>query len=128
MTKIFRKTDIALIVIFLALAVSWYFILAAFASPGGTVIIDGEGGRLYTLSMREYDGRTIIIETNRGTNHVLIESHQVSMVYADCPDHDCVHMGAISNTVRTITCMPNRINVRLEGVTSEGSDFDVITR
>jgi hypothetical protein len=129
MIKIFRKTDIALIALFLVLAASWYFILIALGlSADAGVVIIVSNDETYTLSMQEYNGQTFTVTTNRGTNHILIEGGTARMIYSDCPDHDCVHMGAISNTLQSITCLPNRVHVRLEGVGTEGSEVDTTIR
>lgn len=48
-------------------------------------------------------------------NVVLVEPGRISMKEANCPDQICVHTGAIDSGLLPITCLPNRVIVRIEG-------------
>ncbi len=49
------------------------------------------------------------------TNHVVVRDGRVSVDESDCPGEDCVHSGWISRPGRSVVCLPNRMEVRLEG-------------
>lgn len=57
-------------------------------------------------------------------NTVRIENGTVSVTDSDCPGGDCMHSGAISHTGRSIVCLPNRVEIRITGRTSD-VDFTV---
>lgn len=48
-------------------------------------------------------------------NLVFVEPGQISMKEASCPDQICVHTGTIDSGVLPITCLPNKVIVRIEG-------------
>lgn len=49
------------------------------------------------------------------TNQVLVKDGSVSVTASDCPGNDCVHSGAIHDSGRSIVCLPNRVEIRIEG-------------
>ncbi len=57
-------------------------------------------------------------------NVILVKPGQISMQSADCPDKLCVHMGAISNGLRPIVCLPNRVTITVVG--ESGGEFDAV--
>lgn len=62
---------------------------------------------------------------NGGSNILVIENGEAWLSDADCPDHLCVKMGKIRYNGQTITCLPNRLTVTVEGGESDGVDFTV---
>ena len=62
---------------------------------------------------------------NGGSNILVIENGEAWLSEADCPDHLCVKMGKIRYNGQTITCLPNRLTVTVEGGESNGVDFVV---
>ena len=124
MIKIIRKTDIALIGGFLVLAVALLFIFfAGGAAQGARIIIVHQGQEIYNLDLAEMEGQTFTVTTDFGVNVIHVEGGRVAMTHADCPDDVCVRMGWISSTFQRITCLPNRILVRLEAA-PEQEDSD----
>lgn len=57
-------------------------------------------------------------------NTVRIQNGAVSVADSDCPGGDCMHSGAISHAGRSIVCLPNRVEIRIIGKTSD-VDFTV---
>ena len=62
---------------------------------------------------------------NGGSNILVIENGEAWLSDANCPDHLCVKMGKIRYNGQTITCLPNRLTVTVEGGESNGVDFTV---
>ncbi|MDO4740099.1 MAG: NusG domain II-containing protein [Eubacteriales bacterium] len=58
-------------------------------------------------------------------NTIRIEDGRASVVFSDCPGGDCMHSGAISQPGRSIACLPNRVELRVTGVTG---DVDFVVR
>lgn len=55
------------------------------------------------------------------TNTICVRPGSIAIVSASCPDQICVHQGFISTSLLPITCLPNRlvIRVREEAVTPD---------
>ena len=57
-------------------------------------------------------------------NTVCVRPGSIAIVSASCPDQICVHQGFISTSLLPITCLPNRLVIR---VREEASATDNIT-
>ena len=58
-------------------------------------------------------------------NEILIAGGKVSMVAADCPDHDCIKAGIIDQSGQIIACLPNRLSLR---IVIEDADVDDVAK
>lgn len=47
------------------------------------------------------------------TNTVCVRPGSIAIVSASCPDQICVHQGFISTSLLPITCLPNRLVIRV---------------
>ena len=83
------------------------------------VRVDGQVTERHSLAE---DG---VFPLNGGTNTLVIENGEAYLCAADCPDHLCVKQGKIRYDGQTITCLPNRLTVTVEGGKSDGVDFVV---
>ena len=57
-------------------------------------------------------------------NVVTIKDGKAAITRSDCPGTDCVHSGWIHEAGRSIVCLPNRVELRIEGV----SEVDFVVR
>lgn len=57
-------------------------------------------------------------------NTVLLTKEGASMIYADCPDKECIRMGTKRNG--SIICLPNRVEIKI--VSDEEDDVDAYTK
>ena len=66
---------------------------------------------------------TITVSTDLGSNTVVVSNGAVSVIDADCPNHDCIQQGEISSTNQQIVCLPHKlwIEVVAEGA-ADGAD------
>lgn len=102
--------DILLVCGLLVISFVAFFIVQA-ASPVGTnvsVTVDGVTVTTIPLSV---DGEYIL---NGGTNTLVVQGGEAYLVDSHCPDHRC-ERGTISRRGETLTCLPNRLQVRVEG-------------
>lgn len=50
---------------------------------------------------------------NGAANTVCVRQGSIAIVDASCPDQICVHQGFISTSLLPITCLPNRLVIRV---------------
>ena len=118
----FKKADIVLGIILLALGFGVLALLQGFAVPGKTVTVfaDGQLYGVYSLS----ENQVVEIASDKGHNTMEIYDGQVCMRDADCPNKDCMNFGSISQTNQIILCLPNKVSIKIDGE----SDLDAIAR
>lgn len=122
----FRAGDAAAIaaVVLAALAMIVFFLFSA--AKGGAVTVrvyqDGE-------LIREMPLSTDTEFTVRGDyeNRITVRGGRAAVTQSDCPGEDCVHSGWIDRPGRSIVCLPNRVEIRLEGGET-ADDVDAVVR
>jgi len=110
----FRWGDALLTAIFIMMAVLSF--LATRQEPGNAAAVVSQNGReLYSVSLSQVeDGVTIKIAVNF-TNVITVREGAAGFVSSDCPDRDCVRTGFISEPGQAAVCLPNRVEIRIEG-------------
>lgn len=80
-----------------------------------TAEIYQDGTLLYTIDLNTVTESYEITVTgeNNAYNIILVEQGQISMKEASCPDKLCVHMGKIHNASLPVTCLPNKVVIRI---------------
>lgn len=51
---------------------------------------------------------------NGASNTVCVRPGSIAIVSASCPDQICVHQGFINSSLLPITCLPNRLVIRVK--------------
>ena len=75
--------------------------------------------RVDTVETARYDlNENAVYELNGGTNTLVIEDRHAYISHADCPDKLCINQGKIWGSGQMIVCLPNRVTVTVEGVSS----------
>lgn len=113
-----KKGDIALIIIAFVLIALWLLP----TQSGECVNIYVDGGIYKSLPL-EKDSE-IAVQSDFGTNKVVIKDKKVFVTDATCPDHLC-EKHVIEKSGRSIVCLPNRMSVVIEGEKNDGK-IDVI--
>lgn len=126
-----RKRAVLLTAVLLVTAVLCgiriYVVSHSFAESGQALYADlyQNGELLQTIRLdtvaAEY---TFDVPGDAGaTNTVCVRPGSIAIVSASCPDQICVHQGFISTSLLPITCLPNRlvIRVREEAVVPDGT-------
>lgn len=118
-----KKGDIFLLIFLglLSLLIQFSFQHFVGKSEGGNVVIYQEGEKIGEYSLSEDQEITV---KHHYTNTVTIENGSAWISTSDCPGADCVHSGAISQKGRNIVCLPNLVEIRIEGE----SEVDFIVR
>ena len=123
MTLKFCKADILAIAMVAALAilVSIIFWTSVGSEEGNMVMIYQEGKLIQELSL---DHDTEFVIEGDYENVVTVKDGKAAITKSDCPGTDCVHSGWIREAGRSIVCLPNRVEIRIEGA----SEVDFVVR
>ena len=116
-----RRVDIIVIASLLLLSLLVSIFVLVLRRDGATVevTIDRKVVATYPLSLNA------TYELNGGTNVIVIENGKVYMTYSDCPDHKCEKMGKKQYVGQSISCLPNKLSVKITGVSDDALDFEL---
>ena len=119
----FCKNDFLAIGIVAAIAilVSVIFWTSVGAEEGSMLSIYQEGVLIKELSL---DSDVEFVIEGDYKNVITIKDGKAAITESDCPGTDCVHSGWIHEAGRSIVCLPNRVELRIEGT----SEVDFVVR
>ena len=119
----FCKSDFFAIgmVAVVAILVSVIFWTKVGSEEGNMVMIYQDGSLIRELSLGT--DTEVVIEGDY-ENVVTIKDGKTAITRSDCPGTDCVHSGWIHEAGRSIVCLPNRVELRIEGT----SEVDFVVR
>lgn len=123
--KIFKKMDIVIIVVLIISSFIPHFIYSSIGSKNNkdlyaTIKVDGEIHN--TINLPTTSEEKFIIQTENGTNTILVNNNEVNIVYADCKDELCIKQGSISKIGKTLICLPNKLIIEIKGDEYDSSD------
>ena len=104
-----RLGDVIVIVLVILLATVFLVGLSRERGDVVTVTVDGEVYATYSLRV---DG-VHLIETEYGSNTLVIDEGVAYITHSDCTDGTCVAMGGINRGGERIICIPNRLVVSI---------------
>ena len=119
-TKMIRKADIILFILFVLLGGALAFPALFMSSGGDTVKVTVNGKPYGTYKLSE--DKEITISKSGHINRFRIKDGTVDMVEASCKNQICVHEGKISRSGQSIVCLPNRVSIVIEG--KGGDEYD----
>ena len=119
----FCKTDFLAIAIVavIAILVSIVFWTSIGEKEGSMVSVYQDGTLIQEISL---DSDTEFVIEGAYENVVTIRDGKAAITKSDCPGTDCVHSGWIHEAGRSIVCLPNRVELRVEGA----SEVDFVVR
>lgn len=108
------RNDIILIIIILILALVFYFVYRGINNSNNLVC------KIYQDQELKYEiplghEEIIILTTEDGRMVIQIDVDGVYVKESDCPDKICVNQGKITRGGQVITCLPDKIYIKLEG-------------
>lgn len=117
----FRRGDWLAItaVILFALAAAAAYLPSAQSSESAVVQVFQDGSLIKELPLQSDAAFEI---SGPYTNQVEIRDGKVCIKASSCPGEDCVHTGPVSQSGRSIVCLPNRTEIRISGQ----SDVDFV--
>ena len=105
----------------LAVLVSVIFWTKIGAEEGSVVAVYQDGKLVREIPLIE-DAEFVIEGAYH--NRIVVKDAKAAITESDCPGTDCVHSGWIHEAGRSIVCLPNRVEVRIEGA----SEVDFVVR
>ena len=109
------------IVAAIAILVSVIFWTSVGAEEGSMLSIYQEGALIKEFSL---DSDVEFVIEGDYKNVITIQDGKAAITESDCPGTDCVHSGWIHEAGRSIVCLPNRVELRIEGT----SEVDFVVR
>lgn len=116
----FQKGDIFAVVLVIALALAVGLLFLPRSAEGASVEIYHDGVLVKTIPLSAQEEFTLVGDY---TNVIGVSDGMVSILHSNCPGRDCVHSGAISVPGRSLVCLPNGLEVRIVG---KSSDVDFV--
>lgn len=104
-----------------ALLVGVIFWTKVGAKEASLVAVYQDGSLVKELSL---DSDVEFVIEGEYENVVTIKDGKAAITKSDCPGTDCVHSGWIHEAGRSIVCLPNRVELRVEGT----SEVDFVVR
>lgn len=100
---------VAIVILIFAFCVTFILIKNGKTTNFVNITVDGE---LYEkINLSTESDRTFVIETEFGSNTVMIKDGKISIIAADCPDLKCVEMGELESDILPIVCLPHRLMI-----------------
>lgn len=119
--KPFKRWDLLLVLACVLMLILPYVLMRR--PEGAEVRIFCENRHIASFSLSE--DREYLYEHNGIRNLIRIQSGQVRVADADCPDQSCRRMGEISRAGEVILCVPSGLKIEIFG---GDSDIDGFTR
>lgn len=116
-----RKKAVLLTAVLLVTAVLcgvWIYAVSHRSTESGQALyadLYQNGELLQTIRLDTVIGEyTFEVSGDAGaTNTVCVRPGSIAIVSASCPDQICIHQGFISTSLLPITCLPNRLVIRV---------------
>lgn len=119
-----KKGDIIIICVTIIVAAVLYF--SGILSPGekgGNAIVYIDGNKIEEINLNK-DAKYRFDSEDGGYNILSVKDGKIDMIEADCRDKICVNHTPIYRENESITCLPHKLVVEIEG--GEENDVDVV--
>ena len=104
-----------------AILVGVLFWTSVGAQEGSMVSVYQDGKLVKEISLSDTTEFTV---EGDYTNVISVKDGKAAITESDCPGTDCVHSGWIHDAGCSIVCLPNRVEIRIEGA----SEVDFVVR
>lgn len=116
-TKFGKREMILIAVIFSSVLIFWLINRSRFSAPAAMVeisIVDENSQKQVLETFDLFEDLEYTIETaGNGINHLIIQDGKAWISTANCPNHDCVKKGKISQNGEMLVCIPHRLTVAI---------------
>lgn len=111
------RNDVILIAVCLFISLALFVIVTLTKRPGAYAVVTVDGKEYGRYSLLE--DREVTIESDGGTNLLVIKDGYADILEASCPDGLCERQRRISKTGESLVCLPNKVTVTVEGNEAE---------
>ena len=111
------RNDVILIAVCLFISLALFVIVTLTKRPGAYAVVTVDGKEYGRYSLLE--DREVTIESDDGTNLLVIKDGYADILEASCPDGLCERQRRISKTGESLVCLPNKVTVTVEGNEAE---------
>ena len=124
--KINKKYQIVLIVVVFLICMALVLIINSkkIDKPMAVIYKNNEIIKKIDLSSN-IESYTFNIEDENGYNVVHVDNNGISIIEASCKDKVCIKAGHIHNSLMPITCLPNKLMIKIENAKKEEVDATV---
>lgn len=114
-----------IVIVFLAVLCSAFLLTRNnFASENVKAVIYVNGYEYMSVYLSEENlYKEYTIETEYGVNTLFVSDEGICVIDSNCPDKTCINTGFTNNPIKPVICMPNRLEIVIEG-----SDYDGVAR
>ena len=104
-----------LILVILLGSIGAFLFLNADSRAGTVAEIYQDGKLIKTISLDAVTGDYTFTVTGKDGIYNVIEVHhgEIGIIEASCPDGLCIHMGFIHSSAMPVTCLPNKLVIRI---------------
>ena len=107
-----KKNDIILLSTLLTVAIAVFCLFSfIYLGRGEEVVVRVDGEEYARLPLNK--DTEFLIESNGGSNLLVIKDGKAYIKEASCPDLVCVHTG-YADELKSIVCLPNKVTVSIE--------------
>lgn len=122
--KFFKKTDIAVLLVIIAAAITGFLIYRSYVSDKSAVAeIYYYSQLVETVELNTGEDRTFSIPQDKNVVFHLYPDGGIAFVESDCPDKICIHSGILRTPGQSAACLPNGIILKI--VPRDGGDGDI---
>ena len=107
-----KKNDIILLCSVLLIAIIAFTVGSVLLDGSGDTIVVSVDGTEYAR-LRLDENTELLIQSESGTNKLIIKDGEAYITEASCPDKICVKTGKVTE-MRSVVCLPNKVTVTLE--------------
>ena len=111
----YRKTGFWIAIFLTLITLGILGIVAGKGSQGKSALIFRGEELLYRINLElvavPYE---ISVESETGSNTILVETNRISVIDASCPDLVCVHHAPLPESLTPIVCLPNKLVIKME--------------
>ena len=123
-TKRIGRADLLLIAALMLAGLILTLLLFANRQDGREAVVRVDGQAVARLPLSE-DRRFPVEIDGTVTNVLIVHNGVIRMEEANCPDHLCIHRGAIRYAGDSIVCLPNRVFAEITG--NDALNLDAVT-